>query len=155
MVECECGTISGGDGMFMGEYKHNIDAKGRIIIPAKFRQELGDKFVITRGMDGCLFGYPMTEWESFQNKINELPVSKKDARSFTRFFFSAAVECEFDKQGRINLPSNLREYASIIKKCVVVGVSNRFEIWSEQLWSEFSEDAEANFSEIAENMIDF
>lgn len=155
MVECDGGIILGGDEMFMGEYKHNIDAKGRIIIPAKFRQDLGEKFVVTRGMDDCLFGYPMDEWEKFQNKINELPVSKKDARYFTRFFFSAAVECEFDKQGRINIPSNLRGYAKIAKKCVVVGVSNRFEIWSEDLWEDFSKEAEENFNEIAENMIDF
>ena len=93
--------------MFMGEYQHNIDAKGRIIIPAKFRQDLGDKFVVTRGMDGCLFGYPMAEWEKIQDKIDNLPVNKKDARYFTRFFFSAAVECEFDKQGRINIPNVL------------------------------------------------
>lgn len=108
--------------MFMGEYQHNIDAKGRIIIPAKFRQDLGDKFVVTRGMDGCLFGYPMAEWEKIQDKIDNLPVNKKDARYFTRFFFSAAVECEFDKQGRINIPNVLRKYAQIEKKCVVVGV---------------------------------
>lgn len=141
--------------VFMGEFQHSIDSKGRIIIPAKFRTELGPNFVITRGMDGCLFGYPMTEWEKVQERINELPVSKKDARAFTRFFFSAAVECEFDKQGRINLPNTLLEYAKILKKCVVVGVSNRFEIWSEELWNDFSTDAQENFNEIAENMIDF
>ncbi|WP_187116926.1 division/cell wall cluster transcriptional repressor MraZ [Lentilactobacillus senioris] len=141
--------------MFMGEFQHSIDSKGRIIIPAKFRSELGPKFVITRGMDGCLFGYPMTEWEKVQEKIDELPVSKKDSRAFTRFFFSAAVECELDKQGRINLPKTLVQYAKIIKKCVVVGVSNRFEIWSEELWEDFSTEAEENFNEIAENMIDF
>lgn len=141
--------------MFMGEYQHNIDAKGRIIIPARFRQDLGDKLVVTRGMDGCLFGYPMSEWEKVEQKIDTLPVNKKDARYFTRFFFSAAVECEFDKQGRINIPATLRDYAKIEKKCVVVGVSNRFEIWSDDRWNDFSNDAEENFNEIAENMIDF
>lgn len=141
--------------MFMGEYQHSIDSKGRIIIPAKFRPELAPKFVITRGMDGCLFGYPMSEWEEIQQKIDELPISKKNARSFSRFFFSAAVECELDKQGRINLPATLLNYAKIMKKCVVVGVSNRFEIWSDELWQQFSEEAEENFNEIAENMIDF
>ena len=141
--------------MFMGEYQHNIDTKGRIIIPAKFRQDLGDKLVVTRGMDGCLFGYPMSEWEKVEQKIDTLPVNKKESRYFTRFFFSAAVECEFDKQGRINIPSTLRDYAKIEKKCVVVGVSNRFEIWSDDRWNDFSNDAEQNFNEIAENMIDF
>lgn len=141
--------------LFMGEYQHTIDTKGRLIIPAKFRHELGNKFVMTRGMDGCLFGYPMSEWQEVQSKINVLPVSKKDARYFTRFFFSAAVECEFDKQGRINIPGILRDYAKIQKKCVVVGVSNRFEIWSDSRWLDFSTDAEKNFNEIAENMIDF
>lgn len=102
--------------MFMGEYQHNIDAKGRIIIPAKFRQDLGDKLVVTRGMDGCLFGYPMDEWEKVEQKIDTLPVNKKDARYFTRFFFSAAVECEFDKQGRINIPSTLRIMQVLRKK---------------------------------------
>lgn len=141
--------------LFMGEYQHTIDTKGRLIIPAKFRHDLGNKFVMTRGMDGCLFGYPMSEWQEVQSKINVLPVSKKDARYFTRFFFSAAVECEFDKQGRINIPGILRDYAKIQKKCVVVGVSNRFEIWSDTRWLDFSTDAEKNFNEIAENMIDF
>lgn len=141
--------------IFMGEFEHSLDSKGRIIIPAKFRTILGKNFIITRGLDGCLFGYPINEWQQVQNKINNLPIGKKSSRYFTRFFFSAATECEIDKQGRINLPNSLIKYAKLDKKCVIVGVSNRFEIWSERLWKEFSLDAEENFNEIAENMIDF
>lgn len=97
--------------MFMGEFQHNIDQKGRIIIPSKFREGLGDRFVITRGLDQCLFAYPMEEWKRLEEKLKKLPLTKKDARAFTRFFFSGAVECEFDKQGRINIPQTLRKYA--------------------------------------------
>ncbi|MHC9536757.1 division/cell wall cluster transcriptional repressor MraZ [Dellaglioa sp. BT-FLS60] len=141
--------------MFMGEFKHTLDAKGRLIIPAKFREELGEKFVVTRGMDGCLFGYTQTEWTLLEEKIKALPLTKKDARAFVRFLYSAATECEFDKQGRINIPVPLRTHANLEKKCVLVGVSNRFEIWSEERWASFSENAAENLDEIAENMIDF
>lgn len=138
----------------MGEYRHTVDTKGRLIIPAKFRDELGPEFVITRGMDGCLFGYPLTEWNNLEEKLRQLPLTKKNARAFVRFFYSAATECEFDKQGRINIPKTLRTHAALDKKCVVVGVSNRFEIWSEERWNEFSDDVEENFDEIAEDMMD-
>lgn len=138
----------------MGEYRHTVDSKGRLIIPAKFRDELGPQFVITRGMDGCLFGYPLTEWNNLEEKLRQLPLTKKNARAFVRFFYSAATECEFDKQGRINIPKTLRTHAALNKKCVVVGVSNRFEIWSEERWDEFSDDVEENFDEIAEDMMD-
>lgn len=141
--------------MFMGEFQHNIDAKGRLIVPAKFREELGEKFVVTRGMDGCLFGYPMSEWEQLEEKLKEMPLAKKDARTFVRFFYSAATECEIDKQGRINIPGTLRTHAHLEKGCVIIGVSNRIEIWDEAKWQEFSNEAEENFDEIAETMIDF
>lgn len=141
--------------MFMGEFDHSIDTKGRLIIPAKFREQLGDHFVVTRGMDGCLFGYPMTEWAALQEKLKALPVNRKDARAFVRFFYSAATECELDKQGRINIPRSLRDHASLTKQCVIVGVANRFEIWSAERWNDFSTTAEANFDDIAENLIDF
>ncbi|KRM07659.1 cell division protein MraZ [Liquorilactobacillus ghanensis DSM 18630] len=139
----------------MGEYHHTIDSKGRLIIPAKFREQLAKQFVLTRGMDGCLFGYPANEWQLLEKKLQQLPLTKRDARAFVRFFYSAATECEFDRQGRIVVPKSLRQHAELTKKCVVVGVSNRFEIWSEDRWQEFSEKAEENFDEIAENMIDF
>ena len=141
--------------MLMGEFQHNIDAKGRLIVPSKLREELGEKFVLTRGLDGCLFGYPMSEWENLEAKLNEMPLAKKDARTFVRFFYSAATECELDKQGRINIPSTLRNYAALTQGCVIIGVSNRIEIWDETRWEDFSAEAEENFDEIAENMIDF
>ncbi|GIN57604.1 division/cell wall cluster transcriptional repressor MraZ [Lederbergia ruris] len=141
--------------MFMGEYQHNIDTKGRLIVPAKFRDSLGESFVITRGLDQCLFGYPLDEWRQLEEKLKTLPMTKKDARAFTRFFFSGAIECEIDKQGRINLPTTLIGYAKLEKECVVLGVSNRIEIWNKGIWEEYFTESEESFAEIAENMIDF
>ncbi len=141
--------------MLLGEYQHNIDTKGRLIIPAKFRGNLGERFIVTRGLDGCLFGYPMEEWDQLGEKLSQLPLAKKEARMFTRFFYSAATECELDKQGRINIPKTLRNYAGLEKECCVIGVSNRFEIWSQKKWDQLSEDASEAFEEIAEDMIDF
>ncbi|KRU16823.1 division/cell wall cluster transcriptional repressor MraZ [Bacillus pumilus] len=141
--------------MFMGEYQHTIDTKGRMIIPAKFRDGLGEQFVLTRGLDQCLFGYPMSEWKLIEEKLKELPLTKKDARAFTRFFFSGAVECDLDKQGRINIASNLLQYAKLEKECVVIGVSNRIELWSKSIWEQYTEEQEDSFAEIAENMIGF
>ncbi len=141
--------------MFMGEYQHNIDMKGRMIVPAKFRDELGERFVVTRGLDTCLFVYPMDEWKILEEKLKKLPLTKKDARAFTRFFFSGAVECEVDKQGRINIPQPLRTYASLDKECVVIGVSNRLELWQADLWNTYMTESEESFAEIAENLLDF
>ena len=141
--------------MFMGEYRHSLDTKGRLIIPVKFREKLTPTFVLTRGMDGCLFGYPQSEWQKIATKLQSLPLTKKDARAFVRFFYAAATECEFDKQGRINIPSMLRQHAQLTKKCGIVGVSNRFEIWAEENWLNFCEQTATDFDEIAENMIDF
>lgn len=139
----------------MGEYQHNIDTKGRLIVPAKFRENLGQTFVITRGLDKCLFAYPLDEWKQLEEKLKQLPLTKKDARAFTRFFFSGAVECEIDKQGRINVPSPLRNYAALDKECVVIGVSNRVEVWSKEQWDTYVEESEDSFGEIAENLMDF
>ncbi|QUG40995.1 division/cell wall cluster transcriptional repressor MraZ [Psychrobacillus sp. INOP01] len=141
--------------MFMGEYQHNVDAKGRLIIPSKFREHLEDNFVLTRGLDNCLFGYPMNEWRKLEEKLKELPVTKKDARAFTRFFFSGATEVEIDKQGRINIPNNLRSYAKMDKECIVLGVSNRLEIWAKDAWENYFVESEDSFNDIAENMIGF
>lgn len=141
--------------MFMGEFQHSIDAKGRLIVPAKFREKLGDIFVVTRGLDGCLFGYPLDEWNKLEEKLNEMPLAKKDARLFVRFFYSAATECEIDKQGRINIPQTLRAHAQLEKSCVIIGVSNRIEIWDEARWQSFTKEAEMSFDDIAESMIDF
>ena len=156
MVDCEYQVEIGGYlSMFRGEFQHSIDAKGRLIVPSKLREKLGEKFVVTRGLDGCLFGYPLSEWEKLEEKLNEMPLAKKDARTFVRFFYSAATECEIDKQGRINIPVTLRNHADLTKSCVIIGVSNRIEIWDETRWQAFSEEAEENFDEIAETMIDF
>ncbi|MGX4669133.1 division/cell wall cluster transcriptional repressor MraZ [Cerasibacillus sp. JNUCC 74] len=141
--------------MFMGEFQHNIDTKGRIIVPSKFREELGTTFVVTRGLDQCLFAYPMTEWKILEEKLKKLPLTKRDARAFTRFFFSGAIECEIDKQGRINIPQTLRTYASLEKECVIIGVSNRIEIWSHSTWETYVTESEESFAEIAENLMDF
>jgi MraZ protein len=142
-------------GMFMGEYHHSIDSKGRLIVPSKFREELGDMFIITRGLDQCLFGYPLLEWSLIEEKLKGLPLTKKDARAFTRFFFSGATESELDKQGRINIPTPLLQYAKLEKECVILGVSNRIEIWSKQIWEDYFSQSEDSFAEIAENMIGF
>lgn len=139
----------------MGEFQHNIDDKGRMIIPAKFRELLGTSFVVTRGLDKCLFVYPLPEWEALEQKLKALPLMKSDARAFTRFFFSGATECEWDKQGRVNLPSTLRDYAKLEKECVVLGVSNRVEIWSRDTWEQYFQQSEDTFNEIAEKLVDF
>lgn len=141
--------------MFMGEFSHSLDAKGRVIIPAKFRKGLGDNFVATRGLDNCIFLYPMNEWKILEEKIRQLPLTKSDARAFSRFFLSGASECELDKQGRINLPINLRSYASLEKDVVIIGVSNRVEIWSQEKWDSYQQQAENSFENIAEEIVDF
>lgn len=141
--------------MFMGEYQHTIDEKGRMIIPAKFRESLGETFIMTRGLDDCLFVYPREEWSVLEQKLKALPMLKADARAFTRFFFSGATECELDKQGRVNIPANLREHANLKKDSIVIGVSNRVEIWSKAIWEGYSNESEASFNEIAEKLVDF
>lgn len=138
----------------MGEYQHTVDPKGRLIVPAKFRDGLGEKFVATKGLDNCLFVYPMDEWKLLEQKLKSLPFTRADARSFVRFFFSGATECEVDKQGRILIPGNLREYAKLDKEVVLLGVSSRVEIWSKQLWENYSEHAEESYNEIAEKLVD-
>jgi len=141
--------------MFMGEYHHHVDAKGRLIVPAKFRNLLGDIFILTRGLDQCLFGYPLSEWKVIEEKLKALPLTKKDTRAFTRFFFSGAAECELDKQGRIHIPASLIHYANLEKECVVLGVSNRIEVWNKKLWEEYFAESADSFAEIAENMTGF
>lgn len=141
--------------MFMGEYQHSLDEKGRMIIPAKFRDSLGQSFVVTRGLDQCLFVYPKDEWNVMEQKLKSLPLMKSDARAFTRFFFSGATECDLDKQGRVNIPNNLRNHAKLDKDTVVIGVSNRVEIWSKELWEGYALQSEESFNEIAEKLVDF
>lgn len=138
--------------MLMGEYHHNIDEKGRLIIPSKFRSDLGEKFIITRGLDKCLFVYSEEEWNKLISKLKNLPFTNKDARNFTRFFLSGATANEFDRQGRINISSSLVNYANLTKECVIIGANDRLEIWSEELWNNFIESNEDNLSDIAENL---
>lgn len=136
--------------MFMGEYNHTIDAKGRLIVPSKFREQLGNEFVVTKGLDGCLFVYSNEEWKHIEEKFREIPLTTKDARKFSRFFFAGAASCEVDKQGRILLPANLREYAGIKKEVVSVGVLSRVEIWSKDRWQDNGDYDDMD--EIAEHM---
>ena len=138
------------EAMFMGEYNHTIDAKGRLIVPSKFREQLGNEFVITKGLDGCLFVYSNEEWINIEKSFREKPLTSKDARKFMRFFFAGAATCEVDKQGRILIPSNLREYAGIEKDVVSVGVLSRVEIWSKEKWLDNGDYDDMD--EIAEHM---
>ena len=137
--------------MFMGEYHHTIDEKGRLTIPSKVRYELGENFIVTRGLDNCLFVYPSDEWKNIINKYKELP-NTKDARNFMRFFLSGATVCEFDKQGRINITNPLINYAKLEKECIIIGVNDHLEIWSKSLWESFIDENEANLSDIADNL---
>ena len=122
--------------MLTGEFNHSIDSKGRLIIPSKLRESLGEHFVITKGMDGCLFLYPDNEWKAFEEKLRALPLTNKNARTFTRFFVAGATNCELDKQGRILVPQTLREFAGLEKEVVLTGNLDRIEIWSKEKWSE-------------------
>ena len=136
--------------MFMGEYNHTVDAKGRLIVPSKFREQLGDEFVVTKGLDGCLFVYENTEWKILEEKLKALPLTNTNARKITRFFLAGACQCEVDKQGRILLPAVLREFAKIGKDAVMVGVGNRIEIWSKESW--MSANVYDDMDDIAESM---
>ena len=137
--------------MFTGEYNHTVDVKGRLIVPAKFRDQLGDEFVVTKGLDGCLFVYTLDEWHKIEEKFRNITTTSKDARKFARFFFSGAASCEVDKQGRILLPQTLREYADLQKDVVLAGVLSRVEIWSKARWAENTYDVD-EMDEIAEHM---
>ena len=135
---------------FMGEYNHSIDAKGRIIVPSKFREKLGDRFIVTKGLDGCLWVVSTSEWESFSGKLTSLPVARRDARNFTRFFLAGATEAETDKMGRILLPQVLRDYAKLDKDAVLIGAGNRVEIWNKDEWTDIS--TFDNVNDLAEQM---
>ena len=140
--------------MLMGEFHHNIDDKMRLIIPAKFREELGEQVVITRGLEDCLFVYSEKEWANISEKLKTLPFTKKDARSFVRIFMSGATVCEFDKQGRITLLKTLKNYAEINKECVIIGVGDRLEIWSLEKWEEFFKENKENLSDLADHLFE-
>lgn len=141
-----------GISMFMGEFHHNIDDKGRLVMPNKFRLELGERFIITRGLEKCLYAYSMTEWNNIVAKLKSLPFTKKDARTFIRSFFSGAAECEFDRQGRINITSPLVSYADLTKECVIIGANDRIEIWGKANWDNFFLENSEKLEDIAENL---
>ena len=138
--------------MFIGEFHHTIDDKGRIIIPSKFREKLGNQFIITRGIDNCLFVYSNDDWMKITNKLSSLPFTKRDARIFNRFFLSGATDVELDKQGRVNISSPLISYANLTKDCVIIGAGDRLEIWAKESWDNFFNSTKDNMSDIAENL---
>ncbi len=136
--------------MLIGEYEHTLDSKGRIAMPAKLRKDMGDTFIVTKGLDGCLFAFSSEEWLNFEEKLKALPLSDKNARNFVRFFLAGATECELDKQGRFLIPSNLRIAAKLEKEAIIIGVGTRLEIWNRATWN--AKDDEISADEIAENM---
>ncbi len=140
--------------MLMGEFHHNIDDKARLVMPSKFREELGESFVITRGLDGCLFVYSNVEWQKLVEKLKNLPFTKKDARSFLRFFLSGATNCTLDKQGRMIIPTPLVSYANLNKECLVIGMNDRLEIWSREKFDVMFKENEENMSDLAESLFD-
>lgn len=140
--------------MLLGEYEHSIDTKGRIAMPAKLREGLGGKFIITKGLDGCLFVYAMDEWQRVEQKLASLPMSRKTARDFTRFLFGGACEGECDKQGRVLLPASLRRYAGLERDAVIVGVGSRAEIWDAAKWQKYNEESAEDVNELAEQLAD-
>ena len=140
--------------MFIGEYYHNLDAKGRIIIPAKFRDELNGTFILTRGLDGCLTIYSTEKWEKIFEEINKLPETKKATRQYIRMLTANACECTLDNQGRILIPANLSGSVNITKECVVVGANSHVEIWDKATWNVYMDDASENFEDIAESLSD-
>ena len=136
--------------MLIGEYEHTLDAKGRVSMPAKLRRDMGEAFIVTKGLDGCLFAFSQDEWMNFDTKLKSLPLSDKNARNFVRFFLAGATECELDKQGRFLIPANLRKEANLEKEAIIIGVGTRLEIWNKETW--LAKDEEISADEIAENM---
>ncbi|MBQ7478384.1 MAG: division/cell wall cluster transcriptional repressor MraZ [Selenomonadaceae bacterium] len=140
--------------MLMGEYMHTIDTKGRVIMPADFRAELGETFFVTKGLDNCLFIYGQAEWEALSAKLRQLPLAKPEARAFVRFFFAGARMMECDKQGRFLVPGNLRSYANLKKDVVLTGVMNRAELWDKESWTKYTDEVNPAVTEIAGNLAD-
>ena len=138
--------------MLIGEYAHSLDAKGRLIMPAKLREDMGEKFILTTGLDGCLFGFSMSEWQKFEDKLKSLPITNKNARTFVRFFLSGAIECELDKQGRFLISPKLREVANLAKDVSIIGTGTRIEIWDKDRWEEQSSEENLSITDIEQNM---
>jgi MraZ protein len=141
--------------MFMGEYRHNLDAKGRIIIPSRFREELGRIIILTRGLDGCIFVYTRDQWQSLLENLARLPSTKKEARQYVHFLTAKAAECEIDNQGRVLIPASLAEEVKIEKECVVLGINDHVEIWSKPLWDSYYDAASASIEDVAESLTEF
>lgn len=141
--------------MFMGEYRHNTDSKGRIIIPVRFREAYGNSIILTRGLDGCITIYTPEQWDVILEQLKKLPNTKKESRMYVHMLTARAAECEFDLQGRINLPQPLMEEAAIEKECVVIGVADHVEIWSKPRWDAYYASASASFEEVAEQLTEF
>lgn len=140
--------------MFFGEIRHSVDSKGRLVMPAKFREGILDGYVMTKGLDQCIFLFPLDEWKRMEEKLKSLPLTHKDARAFVRYFFSGACDGELDKQGRIRIPQNLIDYAELSTKSVVIGVGTRMEIWSESLWDDYNDDESLSYDQIAQQLAD-
>lgn len=140
--------------MFFGEVKHTIDTKGRLVLPAKFREGIRDGYVMTKGLDQCIFLFPMDEWRRMEEKLKTLPLTHKDARAFVRYFFSGACDGELDKQGRVRIPQNLTDYAKLDGSAVIIGVGTRMEIWSDNLWNDYTEDESLSYDNIAQQLSD-
>lgn len=138
--------------MLIGEYDHSLDSKGRLIMPAKLREDMGEKFIITTGLDGCLFGFSMEEWKKFEDKLKTLPITNKNARNFVRFFLSGATECELDKQGRFLIVGKLRENAKLEKDVTIIGAGTRIEIWNKEKWQEHISEENLSIEDIEQNM---
>ena len=140
--------------MFLGEFEHSIDDKGRVAIPARFREELGERFVVTKGFDLCLQAFPMAYWQTLTEKVNRLPIGSPDARNIRRILFSPAAEVEIDRQGRILIPQTLREHAGLAEDVIITGMSSYFELWAGQRWRELQGDLSENAPAIAEKLAD-
>ncbi len=138
--------------MLIGEYNHSLDAKNRLIMPAKLREDMGENFIITTGLDGCLFGFSMKEWQKFEDKLKTLPITNKNARNFVRFFLSGATECELDKQGRFLIPNKLKEVASLDKDVYIIGAGTRIEIWDKLKWEQQTSLDNLSMEEIEQHM---
>ncbi len=138
--------------MLIGEYSHTIDAKKRLAIPSRLRKELGERTILTRGLDNCLFLYPEREWHKLTEKLGQLPVGQANTRSFLRLMLAGAVEAEMDQLGRILIPDYLKEYAALKQKVVITGVYNRLEIWDEEKWNQYKGEVEKNTDMIAEKL---
>jgi len=138
--------------IFIGEYNYNLDDKGRLAVPVKFREEIKKGAIVTRGLDNCLFLYTKEEWEKIVEKLSNLPVSQSKARAFSRLMLAGAMEVDCDSQGRINLPDYLRKFAKLEKKTIIAGLFNRLEIWDENLWEEYKKQVEEDSNEIAEEL---